>query len=645
MTNPLDPQPFITRQSASVPITTNLLRDEFDAVATVEKEASGEQRVVAIGNSIPVVFGKFENNVGGVWVSPPAAKYGLQITDTLGNSFSLGLVVSDGEIGPIAITDIYKGAFNLNSLSEAASVFQFGGMPTAGFNYTFSSTSTIPGKPAIPATPDIIIPGTAPIIDIQETKDNQAKSKFIGSLGGRFSGSASKVSTTVTVINRDNNVTQNFLYEFRVKGRTVDKSNSFDRVGVSSRSFSFDLGTDVGSYDIIVEPPFATSQFTDPSDPFPSWRINLSPFSSSSFFKVTVKAGTPAQTIPGTPEIPAVPTTFTTVGLPLFPGANGSFAGLSCLAVRGKYLIEANLGDFKEQVRCFVRNGIKVLDITTNQTGSSNNFLNLAYYLLKKNGVPDSLIDLDSFKLCYSFTVANNLFFNGVINNPVNLRDYLSRVAEGFLLRLVQVNGKLAFKPVLPILGNKTFNNSSVSEDKVIDIKDIISDTLSISYLPIYERKPFCAVVSWREQLSQAYSVAVSSEVRFTGTAIDGPFEQYDFSDFITNRLHSELVGKYILASRKFITHTISFSIPLDTASESIGKLVGQLQPLDIIRLTGTQTSSLDGALQLADYYQISSISESAQGEVLINASHFPTDAGGTSLIVSSILTSSYSLT
>lgn len=644
MANPLELQPFISRQSASTPIVTNLLRDEFDAVATVEKEATGEQRVVAIGNSIPIVYGKFENNVGGVWVSPPAAKYGLQITDTLGNSFSLGLVVSDGEIGSVSLDDIYKGAFNLSSLDDAASVFQYGAMPTSGFNYTFSSTSTTPGTPAIPATPDTIIPGTDPVIEIKETEDTQVKlQRILFNLGGTFTGTAAKMSCTAIVRNQNTGVTNNFVYRFTVDGSTIDASAPFDEVGVSSRSFSFDNGIESVNYSIRVSPPFFKT-FEDDSDTFPDWRLRLDPFSASTFEEVVIEPGTPSTTIPGTPGTEATPDTYTTVGLPLYPGAGGSFAGVSCLAVRGTYTIQANLGDFKEQVRCFVRDGIKVLDISTNETGSSSNFLNLAYYLLKKNNVSDSLIDLDSFLECYSFTRSNNMFFNGVVNNPVNLRDYLTRVGEGFLLRLVQTNGKLAFKPVLPVLPNGAFNNGSVPEDKVIDLNDVIGDSLRIEYLPAYERKAFCALVSWREQLSQAYSVAVSSEVRYADTAVDGPYEQYDFSDFITNRLHSELVAKYILASRKHVTHSISFSLPLDTASTSQGKLVGQLQPLDIIRLEGSRTSSLDGAFQLADYYQVSSISEAATGEVQINANHFPTDEGGASLIVADILASSYSV-
>ena len=645
MTNPLELQPFISRQSASTPIVTNLLRDEFDAVATVEKEATSQQRVVAIGNSIPIVYGKFENNVGGIWVSPPAAKYGLQITDTLGNSFSLGLVISDGEIGPIELTDIYKGAFNLNSLNNVASVFEYGAMPTAGFNYTFSSTSTTPGTPAIPATPDTVIPGTDPVISIQETQDTQSKSQRISRFtGGIFTGTAAKMSCTAIVVNPDTGVTDNFLYDFSVNLTTIDRSSPFDSTGVSSRSFSFDNGTTSVSYSIAVRPP-SGQDFEDSSDRSPSFNLVLSPFSASTFTEVVINPGTPSTTIPGTPGTPATPDTYTTVGLPLYPGDGGSFAGMSCLAVRGTYTIQANLGDFKEQVRCFVRNGIKVYDISTGTTESSSNFLNLAYYLLKKNNIPDSLIDLDSFLECYTFTEANNMFFNGVVNNPVNLRDYLTRVGEGFLLRLVQNNGKLAFRPVLPVLPNGAFNNSSVPEDKIIDLNDVIGDSLSIEYIPAYERKPFCALVSWREQLSQAYSVAVSSEVKYANTAVDGPFEQYDFSDFVTNRLHSELVAKYILASRKHVTHSVSFSLPLDTESTSQGKLVGQLKPLDIIRLEGERTNSLDGAFRLANYYQISSISESAAGEVQINANHFPTDEGGASLIVADILASSYSVT
>lgn len=630
MPNSFELDPFIAQQSASAPISTNLLRDEYDAVATVEKDATGEQRVIAVGNSIPLVYGKFQDNVGGVWVSPPAARYGLRLTDTLGDSFALGLVVSDGEIGSISIDDIYKGAFSLRNISGATSSFAYGSMPSAGYDYSFSTITTIPGTPEIPATPDTVIPGTAPVYEYRERIDSDAKIQSTTGLSF-MSFYAAKISFTIKVED-DTNTALPFLYTFSRGSKTIATSGIFSSNAVTSASVSDDNGYDSASYTLRIDRGNVNAWIGRRNI-----RIKLNPYSASSFLQVTVTPGTPSVTIPGTPGTPAVPTSYNTVGLPLSPGSGGSFAGLSCLAVKGTYTVEAKLGDYKEQIRCFVRNGIKVTDILTGAVGSSSNFLNLAYYLLKANNVSDSLIDLDSFKDAYRFTERNKFLFNGVVNNPVNLRDYLARVAPGFLLRFVQIDGKFAFKPVLPILSNGDFNTSTIFPVKTFNETQLLSGTFEKTYYPSQQRKPICVLVTWREQLSKPYSLNTTTEIKYTGTALNGPYEQYDFSDFITNSLHSQAVGKYILSSRKHITHTVSFSVAYDAQANLGEKLIAQLQPMDIISITRASTVSAGGSFTETTYYQVASISETATGIVTIEANHFPTDAGGASLIAGDI--------
>ena len=72
--------------------------------------------MVNIGSSIPIVFGEFRNNSGGVWVLPPAARYGLQIRDQSNSGFSFGMIIGEGQIGQIGNNDIYKGSFRLIDL-------------------------------------------------------------------------------------------------------------------------------------------------------------------------------------------------------------------------------------------------------------------------------------------------------------------------------------------------------------------------------------------------------------------------------------------------------------------------------------------------------------------------------------------------
>ena len=167
--------------------------------------------------------------------------------------------------------------------------------------------------------------------------------------------------------------------------------------------------------------------------------------------------------IPGDPEIPPV---YTETGMPLSPGSGGTYGGMSCLAVRGAYEAGGEMSGYREQIRCFVRNGIEVENLATGAIGSSDNFIDLAYYLLKKNQVSDDLIDLQAFSDARQFLEATGLHFNGTLSASVNLRSYFEAVAPGMMLKFVQDAGKFSFKPVLPIDSNNVIDVGTISRSR-----------------------------------------------------------------------------------------------------------------------------------------------------------------------------------
>lgn len=617
----LDYNPFVDPQSPATPISTNFLRDEFDAVDVVEKDATGEQRVIAIGSSIPIVFCKFDNNSGGTWVSPAAARYGLQLSDTLNNSFALGLIISEGSIGDIDVADIYKGGFQLSSLSDIAVVNSFGSMPTENFDYSFSNTITTPGDPGTPDTETVEVIEDSAI----KTDTGFSWSKSFWNTAFTFNNTSS-LSFGITVFDDliFDPVPLDFHYRVRVNNVTVVEE--IPDPAKNSYSFSHTNSGVNATYTVQVRYPSylagsATPGFVD---------VRLSPFLSTRH-QVTTIPGEPA-TLP----------TYTTVGLPLSPGSGGSFEGMSCLAVKGSYTQDASVGDYREQIRCFVRNGIEVENISTGAIESSDNFMDLAYYLLKSNKVSDDLIDMQAFQDARNFLATNKLYFNGVIANSVNLREFFSAVAPGLMLRFVQEAGKFSFKPVLPTTLAGNIDTGSVSPVKTFTVANILPKSFIKRYYESQLRKPICVLLSWREQFKQAYSVAVTTEIRYANTALEGPFESYDFSDFITDINHTTLVGKYILSSRARVTHSISFQTSYDIAAGS-EKLAAQLQPLDIIRVD-LQSSTTLGGVSVQSLYQVSSISESLEGNVQIEAVHFPVDEGGASLIAADIFGEAYSV-
>ena len=132
------------------------------------------------------------------------------------------------------------------------------------------------------------------------------------------------------------------------------------------------------------------------------------------------------------------------------PGSGGTYGGHVLPAVRGAY--EAGGGCRATANKSAVLSATALRSRTWRQArGSSDNFIDLAYHLLKKNQVSDDLIDLQAFSDARQFLEATGLHFNGTI---------LGERQPAFLLRggsarddaeIYADAGKFSFKPVLPI--------------------------------------------------------------------------------------------------------------------------------------------------------------------------------------------------
>ena len=593
--------PFLFPQYSTSPIAAGTLRDEQEAIKTAEGDATANQRALSIGSAVPIVFGKFVNRRGGVWANPVAGRMGLQLSDTQDNHFSFGMVVSDGKISPVANSDIYKGTFPLSALKNPVAVNSYGSMPEAGFDYSFSSTVTTPGQEGTPDETEV-----RDIVSAVNTSASQALNAYNDDTFRTVLSVSSAKSISVTF---SWSVPTGLFYKILRNGAQVAN-------GVAYRTVDFSDSSGSNATYIF--------QYNNPNSA-----------DSGKFCTFYLNGSKTTQTtvvIPGEPEIPPV---YTTTGLPLFPGEGGSYAGMSCLAVRGAYEAGGEMDGYREQIRCFVRSGIEVENVATGATESSDNFIDLAYYLLKKNQVSDELIDLQAFRDARQFLEANGLKFNGTISASVNLRSYFEAVAPAMLLKFIQSNGKFSFKPVLPVDSSNVFDTGTINPVKSFTNDNIVDGSFAVQYYESRLRKPFCVLLSWREQFSQNYSRVVQEEIRYPSTAIDGPFEPYDYSEFITSTEHANLVGRYILASRARITHEIKFSTYLDVAGQT-GVATGQLAPMDIISVNVSGTNEL-GDVGESSLYQVSSISENPDGGLDIEAIYFPTNDGGANLIVADL--------
>jgi len=303
---------------------------------------------------------------------------------------------------------------------------------------------------------------------------------------------------------------------------------------------------------------------------------------------------------------------------------NGTFANLSCI----DYSYNDNTATLT-QAHVYTDKGVEVTLLSSIGTGASNLFSDLMNYLLQETvRVPADLIDTTGLGTVGLFLENYNLFFDGAIQASTNLREFLENGSLYFLVYVTQNQGKWGLTPRLPVNGSNQLDSSAITPSKTFTGTDIIADTFERLERNVSETLPFTAVMSYRNEPGNGPSEVKSVEVAYTGEAGNGPFERYDLTDFCTRSDHAELIGKYIIAMRRWSTHTVRFSSTQESGDLNVG---------DIFRVDFDVESTLGGTDQYDEMYQVISIEESQQGLVVIEGQHFPLMPDGSSRIVDQI--------
>lgn len=334
------------------------------------------------------------------------------------------------------------------------------------------------------------------------------------------------------------------------------------------------------------------------------------------------RAGTfvPGNFIDNTPNLRA----------PTYCGTSGTYAGLSTMAF--SVTIPAGFDQWNRQVHCFIRGGIYVSRLLDSVTGPSNNVADLLLYLLRNSSrVPEAMIDTAiSFLAAATFTNANGFFFNGVVSESTNLRDWIGSTLQYFLLRQARIGGKEALKPLVPTNSNGTIKTTAVTWAFTFTEEHIIPESFEIIYAPLADRKPFCATVLWRQQDDLGIPVMRNTEIRYTGTAIDGPFEQHDLSGLCSSENHAVKVGAYILSKRNHVTHRLQLGVKPDAFNPTLA--AGDLVRVRLERVASTGAASLHDFL-----YEVDRIGKSLAGDVQLDLTHFPVDASYASVVAQEV--------
>jgi hypothetical protein len=306
-------------------------------------------------------------------------------------------------------------------------------------------------------------------------------------------------------------------------------------------------------------------------------------------------------------------------------GSIGAYPNMSTLSFI--VTVPDGFDSWNRQVHVFIRGGMHVNRLLEGTFGPSDNFADLVQWLLIE-GVKLPTLMVDSFRLqiAAEFLDVNGFTCNAIISESTNYSELVNKWAPYFLVTETNNGGEKSLRPLLPINEDGTLNLDEIEPEYTFSEFDILPDSFEIEYVNYADRRPFVAQMVWRQQLEADIGIIRTSEVKYAGTAADGPFESHDLSQFCTRENHAVKAGAYILSKRVRSTHMIRF-----TAAPGAHNRI--LTPGSIIWVTLIRAASGNATSTHSRFYQIERIGKTLAGEVSYECSYFPVDEQRRSLI------------
>jgi len=307
-------------------------------------------------------------------------------------------------------------------------------------------------------------------------------------------------------------------------------------------------------------------------------------------------------------------------------GSVGLYTGMSTLSF--EVTTPDGSDQWNRQVHVFIRNGMEVDRLTEDDTDSSNNYADLVLWsLINCSRLPEQMRDMDRLTTSAEFLKEYNLNCDIYLKESSSLSDFLAKTAAYFLVAETRDDGKYGLRPLLPLNNDYTIKTTAISPVFTFTEDHVDPDSFELSYIPLSDRKPFCVQILWRQQFDDDFGIVRSSEVRYENTALDGPYEQHDLSEFCTYEPHAIKVAAYILARRRHIAHTLRIALTGFDFTEVT------LYPGDIVRVNLQRSTHEDGATAHNFLYEVARITKTLMGKTQLELTHFPVDASGASLV------------
>jgi hypothetical protein len=293
-------------------------------------------------------------------------------------------------------------------------------------------------------------------------------------------------------------------------------------------------------------------------------------------------------------------------------------------------------------------------------------------------------IDEQSFIDATAFTTGRNYFFDGALTEPLNLRQWGTERARDFLLDLVIRNGRFSLQPLVEFY-------TAEPVTALFTAGNILEDTFELTYFDQDQRQAPRVSVRWRQEQTSGipgnqglFPVVREITVRAAGVGADAPLEQIDMSDFCTSQDHAIDRAKFECRFRTISTHSVRFTTTTEQAALELGKCfklgmetltydqptngyiardgtitswpelgdgtydiltwdgTGNTVATDSITVSAGRASSNFGSVfcladrtQQTQVYKVQSLAFNEEGNVEVEAIHWPVDEVGVSLLTS----------
>lgn len=280
------------------------------------------------------------------------------------------------------------------------------------------------------------------------------------------------------------------------------------------------------------------------------------------------------------------------------------------LAIAGLMINSSKEWTSFSSLSAYFKRGVIVDRIGSSGRSATNLMPEIAYALLtdatlgagRLIGV--NQVDRARMATAAKFCAANKFYWDGVVADRQNLREWIFANAGYCLLDFTIIGGRFSLVPSVPTLSSGKINFNGKPNIKALFTDGNIRN-MKVSFLSPEERQLFRASVLWRQEKTNGFPETRTLNIRLSnaqgGNDAD-PEESFDLSGFCTSQEHAATFARYALKLRKEIDHGVTF--------ETTPQAAMNLMPGDHFRLVSevTHTSRFnngsigpDGSITAAD--------------------------------------------